>query len=137
MFTYVWLEMYARGVRPVFYITRPVLHLLARLSQSMNIERSLTDTFALMYTLSFPQLARVSAQLLSFTVLSTFNGTLKVSSTNYSFYYDASLPYFLRKALTYVILAVMLLGVFVLAPNVFSCAVPIQLISKIIICATS
>ena len=31
-FIYAWLEMYARGVRPVFYITRPALHLLVRLS---------------------------------------------------------------------------------------------------------
>ena len=119
LLTFAWLEMYARGVRPLFYVTRPLLHRLARLSQKLNIKRSLTDTFAVIYILSFTQLARVSAQILTFTTLTVYNNSTSTFQYERVFYYDASLAYFGGEHLPYGLLAIVVLGVFVIVPTVF------------------
>ena len=126
LFTFAWLEMYSRGVRLVFYITRPMLHLLARLSQRINIKQSLPDTFAVMYVLSSTQLARVSALLLTPTTLAIYNTTTSKSRYEAAFYYDASLPYFGEGHLFYGILAIVVLAVLVIAPTVLLLLYPFR-----------
>ena len=127
---FTWLEMYARGVRPVFYITRQLLHMLARLSQKLNIKRSLTDTFSVMYVLSFTQLARVSGQLLTFTTLTIYNTTTNKVHHERVFYYDGSLAYFGGEHLPYGLLAIVVLIVFVIVPSVLLLLYPFKFFQR-------
>ena len=131
--TWVWVDMYARGVRPVFFITTPLQHLVARCSQRLKVERSLTETFAVMFVLSFTQLTRVSVQLLSFTTVSVASSTANGSLTRQSvFYYDASLGYFSAGHAPYALLALLVLSVFVVMPALFLLLYPLKTFKKLL-----
>ena len=90
--TYTWIELYGRGYKFVYLVTKVPHKILARFWQKFNIQPSLIDTYAGLLVLSFMRFLAVSVKTLQFTFVVDFfvNDTKKEAA----FYYDASMPYF-------------------------------------------
>ena len=90
--TYTWIELYSRGYKFVYLVTKVPHKILARFWQKFNIRPSLIDTYAGLLVLSFMRFLAVSVKTLQYTFVVDF--FVNDSKKEVAFYYDASMPYF-------------------------------------------
>ena len=90
--TYTWIELYSRGYKFVYLVTKVPHKILARFWQKFNIQPSLIDTYAGLLVLSFMRFLAVSVKTLQYTFVVDF--FVNDSKKEVAFYYDASMPYF-------------------------------------------
>ena len=90
--TYTWIELYSRGYKFVYLVTKVPHKILARFWQKFNIQPSLIDTYAGLLVLSFMRFLAVSVKTLQYTFVVDF--FVNDSKKELAFYYDASMPYF-------------------------------------------
>ena len=90
--TYTWIELYSRGYKFFYLVTKVPHKILARFWQKFNIQPSLIDTYAGLLVLSFMRFLAVSVKTLQYTFVVDF--FVIDSKKEVAFYYDASMPYF-------------------------------------------
>ena len=110
---YLCIEMYDRGVRVVVCVWRPFRMCFARFRRKWNPKGSVINTFAAFLLLSYSKLLTVSYSLLDANYLFNNRGE-RVGPV--VLYYDASIEYFSREHLPFVLLAICVLLVFVVFP---------------------
>ena len=88
---YLWLYLYGRGTKFIVILSIPFHKCLARFWRFFELQPSLTDSIASIYTLCFVQLTAISMQLVDY---STWQSLKYKERSGRVFFYDASLNYF-------------------------------------------
>ena len=110
---YFCIEMYDRGVRVVVCVWRPFHVCFARFRRKWDPKGSVINAFATFLLLSYSKLLTVSYSLLDASTLYNNRGE-RIGPV--ALYYDASIEYFSRQHLPFVLLAICVLLVLVVFP---------------------
>ena len=105
------LTLYSRGYRLIFCVCRPLMSLLARVRQSINIRTSLIDAFATFIIISVNKVGYISLVFLRPSYVISPNGSYTLNV-----YIDPNLPYFGWHHLPYALTALALTIVLILIP---------------------
>ena len=113
---YVCIELHGRNFRPIVWFWKPFHYCFYRIRRSWEPKTSIIDAFATFILLSYTKLMSVSFCLLSPIQLRDVSGNLV---GNLRFYFDASMEAFRGEHLTFAMLAIVVLVIFVLIPPLF------------------
>ena len=109
---YTLVELHGYGFRLVLLMWRPFHYFFVRFRREWNIQTSIVDTFVTFFILSTTKLFSVSFSLLIPTLLHNANGDM---IGIYSFY-NPNLEYMRGKHLPYALLALTVIGLFIILP---------------------
>ena len=109
---YTLVELHGYGFKPVILMWRPFHYFFARFRREWDIQTSIIDAFVTFFILSTTKLLSVSFDLLIPTQLHTASG----QSLGMRLYYDPNIEYMKREHLPYALLALIVLGLFILLP---------------------
>ena len=129
--TYALVELHDRNFIFVAWLWKPFRRCFISFRRYWNVKTSLIDAFATFLLLSYVKFLSVSFDLLTPVQLITVNGDT-INDTY--LYYDATIPYFGKQHLPYVILAIMVLILFNFLPIVLLCLYPCQCFQKLLNC---
>ena len=110
--TYTLVQMHTCNIRIVTVMCRPFHWCTGYFRSQWNVGTSIVEAFATFLLLSYVKLLSVSLDLLAPTHVYNING----SSLGVYLYYDATIEYFGEEHLSYALLAVFVLLVFILFP---------------------
>ena len=120
--SYMLIELHARNFRIVVCLWRPFRRVFIHFRKQWDIKNSIVQVFATFLLLSNVKFLSVSFDLLTPTEVYNINGSL----LGLFLYYDASIAYFGKEHLPYVVLALLLLLIFVLLPIVLLLLYPMR-----------
>ena len=106
---YILVELHGHGFRPVLFMWKPFHYFFVRFRREWDVQTSIIDTFFILSTTKF---FSVSFNLLIPTSLYDVNGNI---IGVYS-YYNPNLEYMKGKHLPYALLALTVLGLFIVLP---------------------
>ena len=109
---YILVELHGHGFRPVLYMWRPFHYFFVRFRRKWDVQTSIVDTFVTFFILSTTKLFSVSFNLLIPTSLYDVNG----NCIGVYLYYNPNLEYMKGKHLPYALLALTVLGLFIVLP---------------------
>ena len=124
---YFCIEMYDRGVRVVVCVWRPFHVCFARFRRRWDPKGSVINAFATFLLLSYSKLLTVSYSLLDASKLYNNRGE---TVSPLVLFFDASIEYFSRQHLPFVLLAICVLLVFVLFPLILLLLYPMKSFQK-------
>ena len=123
---YTLVELHGYGFKVMLYLWRPFHYFFARFRREWDIQTTIVDTFASFFLLSTTKLFSVSFDLLIPTELHTASG----SSLGLYLYYDPNIKYFNETHLPYALLALAVLGLFILLPLCLLVLSPLRCVQK-------
>ena len=109
---YTLLELHGYGFRPVLLVWRPFHYFFVRFRREWNIQTSIVDAFVTFFILSTTKLFNVSFHLLIPMLLYNVDGDI----IGIYLYYNPHLEYMRGKHLPYALLALTVIGLFVVLP---------------------
>ena len=109
---YILVELHGHGFRPVLFMWKPFHYFFVRFRREWDVQTSIVDTFVTFFILSTTKLFSVSFNLLIPTSLYDINGNI---IGVYS-YYNPNLEYMKGTHLPYALLALTVLGLFIVLP---------------------
>ena len=118
--TYVGVYLHD-NYHAVVLLWGPFYRCFARIRREWHIRKSLVDVFATFLLLSFLKIFNVSVCLLAPTALYNVHGQ---KLQDYVLYFDGTVRYFGKDHIPYVILAIIMLLVFNVAPIIILCLYP-------------
>ena len=110
--TYTLVELHGYGFRPVLLVWRPFHYFFVRFRREWDIQTSIVDAFVTFFILSTTKLFNVSFSLLIPTSLYNVNGDM----IGIYLYYNPHLEYMRGKHLPYALLALTVIGLFIILP---------------------
>ena len=110
--TYVMIELYTRGWRPIIWLWRPFHKCYIRFGRLINIKTSIVKGFATFLLLSYVKLLNTTLDIL--LPVSAYNVHQEVVGT--FVYYDSSYKYLGSEHLPYALLAMFVFIIFILFP---------------------
>ena len=127
---YLLVELYERGVEPVFFLCKPFHTCFAYLQRRWSIQRSVIDGFATFIILSYTKFTILSFYFLAPTPLIDISG----EQIDRVLYYNGNIKYLSEQHLPYFITSLVLSVFFVIIPPLLLLVYPLKALKK---CAKS
>ena len=116
LITYMLIKLYDDGHKAIVFLFNPIHSLLKYFKVIFEMKTSLVDAFSTFFLLSSVKLISVAFYILT-PVKVYFLTTSREPNYSYRLYSDASIPYFGRQHLPYVVVCLSVLLVFVIIPG--------------------
>ena len=126
---YLFIRLRDCNFRPVLIVWKPYQKLKVKLRKYVDLNQSLIHAFSSILVLSYSKLALVSYSLLFRTYIYNDSGVQVFGSR---WYYDASVEMFGKEHLPYAVLAIFILGTFVIAPPLLLILYPFKWFRKLL-----
>ena len=126
---WVCIQLYGRNFRLIVWLWKPFWYCCYRFRRSWEPKTSIIDAFATFILLSYTKFMFVSFCLLSPIHLHNVSGK-QIGSLR--FYFDASVESFHGEHIGFAILAIVVLGIFVVIPPLFLFIYPLKIFQKCI-----
>ena len=129
--TYVGIVLHGRNCRVVVILWKPFHRCFTRFKRTWNLQSTMIDAFATFLLLCYNKLALICLRLLSFTQIQNVCGDT-VGPT--LFYYDATVEYFSKQHLPFVLVSALLLATVITIPPLLLMFYQLKAFQKLLNC---
>ena len=123
--TYVFVRLYDNKTKAVVFLLKPIIALHHFLKRKFDIRTSLVDAFATFLFLSNVKIYSVSFDILAPVEVHIMSATGN-TSTEYRLFFDATVRYFGKKHLAYVLVSLAMLLLLVFIPGIVLALYPLR-----------